>query len=410
MDNRRYYGLDALRGVMMMLGIVLHGSQFYIADPPIPVPTDPHTSPLFTVIVLFIHSFRMPLFFVLAGFFTSLLVEKYGIRGSYVNRLKRIAAPLAVGMVTIVPLTGWLAISFFVSVSTGEHVLVTRLAQIEALDLSGLAEYGIRPDPSPVHLWFLYYLLWFYLTIPICRAVVAWSVRAGLEARLAAAVRSPWLMPFLGLWTAATLWPFKSAVVFEGFIYFTPHLPSLVYYGSFFVLGYAFHHYREILETFRMNLGRFALLAAVLFPAALWFSGQDLAARGGDPLLHAGATVLHGLATWALIYTFAGMFLRWFDYDSPWILYISQSSYWVYLVHMPAVSLVAWALLPMDLSAYVKFPIVAACATVMCFTSYHYAARRSWISVLLNGKRFHLDWPWRAAPPSASASPAASST
>lgn len=69
-DNRRYHSLDALRGIMMMLGIVLHASQWYITEPPggIPMPRDASTSYLFDVIMHFIHSFRMPLFFVLAGF------------------------------------------------------------------------------------------------------------------------------------------------------------------------------------------------------------------------------------------------------------------------------------------------------------------------------------------------------
>ena len=31
MDNRRYYGLDALRGSMMLLGVVIHSAQFYVA-------------------------------------------------------------------------------------------------------------------------------------------------------------------------------------------------------------------------------------------------------------------------------------------------------------------------------------------------------------------------------------------
>lgn len=395
MDTRRYHALDALRGVMMMLGIVLHGSQFYVADPPIPIPTDPNAAPVFGVIVLFIHSFRMPLFFVLAGFFTSLLVEKYGLRGSYVNRAKRIAVPLLVGLLTIVPITGWLAVSFFVSVSTGEAGLVTSLAQVEVLDLSALAEYGIRPEPSPAHLWFLYYLLWFYLTIPLCRALVRLTVRAGMEDALMRLVRSTLLLPILAAWTALTLTAFRGGLVFEGFIYFTPHLPSLAYYGSFFLLGYVFHHYRPILETFVRTLPATATLAAVMFPVSLWLSFRELQGAG-DPWLHGAAVFAHGLTTWALIYAFTGAFLRWLDYASPWILYISQSSYWVYLVHMPVVTGLALLLLPLDASAYLKFPLVALGATLICFLSYHYLARRSWISTMLNGRTFTDDWPWRA--------------
>ena len=98
MDPRRYHGLDALRGVVMMLGIVIHAAVYFLAYPPLPVPLDPSSSPVFDVIVVFVHSFRMPLFFVLAGFFASLLVEKYGIAGSYRNRVKRVLLPLLLSL------------------------------------------------------------------------------------------------------------------------------------------------------------------------------------------------------------------------------------------------------------------------------------------------------------------------
>lgn len=397
MDTRRYHGLDALRGVMMMLGIVLHGAQFYVADPPIPVPTDPDNSHVFTFLILFIHSFRMPVFFLLAGFFASLLMEKYGLRGSLVNRAKRVAAPLVLALLTILPVTGWLVLSFLISAASGEQRLLTHLDQLAMLDIEGLAAAGIRPEPSPGHLWFLYYLLWFYLTLPLCRSLLAWTDRRGLGPRLDAIARSGWLLPGLALWTMLTLLPFRNAVVLEGFVYFTPHLPSMLYYGTFFVLGYAFHHHRGFLEACSARLPQAALIAAVSFPLALWASAMDLAEGGIDTGMHLLAAALHGVATWALVYALVGAFLRWFDHDSPWILYISQSSYWVYLAHMPAVSLVAWLLLPLSAPALLKFLTVVTVASLLCFTSYHQLVRRSWISVLLNGRTFDSDWPWREA-------------
>jgi len=81
-DNRRYYGLDALRGGMMLLGVVLHSAEFYISRPlpqMVGFPLDRNSSYLFDLVFHFIHSFRMPLFFVLAGFFAALLVEKRGM-------------------------------------------------------------------------------------------------------------------------------------------------------------------------------------------------------------------------------------------------------------------------------------------------------------------------------------------
>jgi peptidoglycan/LPS O-acetylase OafA/YrhL len=399
-DSRRYYALDALRGVMMMLGIVLHASIFYIAYPPLPFPTDSHTSVVFDAIVLFIHSFRMPLFFVLAGFFTSLLVEKYGMGGSYENRAKRILAPFVLGLFTFVPLTAWAAVSMLVSAQTGERQLVVSLVQLEALDFSAMEAAGMRPDPSPAHLWFLYFLLFFYLLIP----VLMWANRRLEGTRLDAACRrfvgSALALPVFGLWTALTLIPFRGGLVFEGFTYFVPEFDALLYYGSFFVLGWFFHRWRGVLEVFRDTVRTTGLAACVLFPIGALL-GERVLAGDQSTVVQAGAVLANGLATWALIYAVTGLFLRYLDSPSPWSLYISQSSYWVYLLHMPVVSFCAWYLLELNVPAGVKFAIDVTLTTVLCFASYHYLVRRSWVSVLLCGKRFDLDWPWRR--PSAAA-------
>jgi fucose 4-O-acetylase-like acetyltransferase len=71
----------------------------------LPIPTDPSTHYIFDLLVHFIYSFRMPLFMVLAGFFTSLLLAKRGLQGTFINRGKRILGPLLVSCLTILPLT-----------------------------------------------------------------------------------------------------------------------------------------------------------------------------------------------------------------------------------------------------------------------------------------------------------------
>ena len=139
----------------------------------------------------------------------------------------------------------------------------------------------------------------------------------------------------------------------EGFVYFEPHLPSLVYYGSFFVFGCLFHRQRGFLQALTRKVGLWAVLAALMFPLSLWASRLDHAAQGASVALHLGAVLANGLCTWALIYLMLGCALRYFDRESPWIQYLSQSSYWVYLV------------------------------------------QKTWISGFLHGRRFDLKWPWR---------------
>lgn len=393
MDERRYYGLDALRGVMMLLGIVIHSAMFYTESEVIPV-RDRKTSPVFEVVVLFVHSFRMPLFFLLSGFFGALLVERYGMKRAYWNRIERIFVPFLIGLVTVVPLAGWLALSFGVSVEAGTKVLWTMNPQ--NLEWAGRMARKLFPErgrlPAPAHLWFLYYLMLFYLLMPLCLAARRVIERRGWAMSLARMAASPWLPLALAAWTAWTLWPYRGA--FVGLTYLRPQLESLFYYGTFFVLGYLFHGFRELLTTCQRHLGAYVLASALVFLASLGPSNLDYRQGGTTTWLHLVTVCLNGALTWLLVYASIGLFQRFFDRDTPWVAYISQSSYWVYLVHLPIVSFAGWYLVDVDLPAAAKFTLAGTFTTVVCFASYHYLVRRTWLSVLLNGRRFSLRWPW----------------
>ena len=95
--------LDALRAGAMLLGIVLHASLSFF--PSFWMVTDRQQSDVFGILFSAVHGFRMPLFFVMSGFFSAMLLHRRG-RGALVkHRFQRVFLPLLVGMFTIVPLT-----------------------------------------------------------------------------------------------------------------------------------------------------------------------------------------------------------------------------------------------------------------------------------------------------------------
>lgn len=176
MDERRYFGLDALRGGMMMLGIVLHAAELYLSAPPpqfAGFPADRNNSLLFDLVFHFIHAFRMPVFFVLAGFFSALLVERRGLWGTYKNRAARVLAPLVVALLTILPITLLFVLDFMMAARYGVHDWVPDLKLLPRMerDMAAAAAAGGATGGgkySPLHLWFLLYLLYFYLLLPVC--------------------------------------------------------------------------------------------------------------------------------------------------------------------------------------------------------------------------------------------------
>ncbi len=113
----RRHDLDALRAGAMLLGIVLHAGMSFFDNPMWPA-QDASRAPAMGLVVMAIHGFRMPLFFLLSGYFTAMLAGRRGLGGLLRHRGKRIALPLAVGMATIVPLVWAVSIWGYMSPTT----------------------------------------------------------------------------------------------------------------------------------------------------------------------------------------------------------------------------------------------------------------------------------------------------
>jgi hypothetical protein len=104
-DPRRH-DLDALRAVAMLLGIVLHATLAYVPGVPWPV-QDTQKDPLLGILFWVIHGFRMPLFFLISGFFTAMLFSKRGMVTMLAQRYKRVFVPFILALTTIVPFFEW---------------------------------------------------------------------------------------------------------------------------------------------------------------------------------------------------------------------------------------------------------------------------------------------------------------
>ncbi len=104
----RRHDLDALRAFAMLLGIVLHAAMSFMPEFPWIV-QDTRQNGIYSLIYFAIHGFRMPLFFLVSGFFTAMLWRKRGTRSLLTNRFKRIAIPLLLGALTIVPAMNWIS-------------------------------------------------------------------------------------------------------------------------------------------------------------------------------------------------------------------------------------------------------------------------------------------------------------
>ena len=107
--DKRYHDLDALRAIAMLLGIVLHGMITFIELPVAIWPTQVNKSEVYLYALHAIHGFRLPLFFLISGFFTAMLWRKRGLTALLKHRAKRILLPLVVFLPLI-----WVALVFVI--------------------------------------------------------------------------------------------------------------------------------------------------------------------------------------------------------------------------------------------------------------------------------------------------------
>mgnify|MGYP001158688929 FL=1 len=95
----RYHGFDLLRSVAMLLGIVIHAPIVYadrvVAQEVVPMVTNlPELEDWIGVILLWIHCWRMPTFFLIAGFMSILVIERTSTTFFLRDRILRVACPM----------------------------------------------------------------------------------------------------------------------------------------------------------------------------------------------------------------------------------------------------------------------------------------------------------------------------
>jgi peptidoglycan/LPS O-acetylase OafA/YrhL len=103
-----------------------------------------------------------------------------------------------------------------------------------------------------------------------------------------------------------------------------------------------------------------------------------------DKAIYAG---LYALSVWGWTLGIIGAAMRLLQRENAAIRYVSDASYWIYIVHLPIVMALHVALAPLALSWFAKFPMVVGLTLAISFVSYELLVRYSWIGAILNGKR-----------------------
>lgn len=370
-QNNRIYGLDALRAIAMLLGIVLHASIAYKIYPNPTWPSDnQYHSWFFDGLYLFIHSFRMQLFYLVAGFFACLLYKKIGESAFIRHRLKRIVIPFAGSLIFILPLTiaPFLYYKYFVAdqlpVQAAKHLFYRQLFR-----WNGMA-----------HLWFLYYLVIFY-------GVMLAVLRIKPLQRFRLKLNPGSFLQVLGLGIVLAFIQvifFRESVV-EVSTGILPKVSHLLYYGFFFIVGYHLHHNQSAFLQLARHTWLYLLLGIIFTGGMFYILATDT--PEGQLSTTLPAKLLAAMQTIFLVFGAIGFFLRYLNSERPYLKYIADASYWLYLVHLSLVASLQILFRYTNVPGAMRFGLVLLITSLIALATYQWFIRYSFIGDILHGPR-----------------------
>ncbi|MFC3124915.1 acyltransferase family protein [Pseudoroseomonas globiformis] len=379
---QRWDYLDQLRAILMLVGIPYHVGLIY-ASHAAWIIDSPDESMLVTGFLQFSHTFRMPVFFLLAGFFSMLMIRRQGVGRWFQGRLWRVGVPLLTSLLLISPLI----------------VLATATAQGGfGYALAGLLAEARHPTENwTVHLWFLIYLLAYCGLLAL-----VWQMRGPLRLEWAigaaqdALERRPWLgwLGLFGLGIATLGTAVVAAALEASYLLGNIMIPALFMADLLVFLAGALLALRlSWLEHFTRPRPVIWVLAVV---AATVMSVTQPEETAIARIVTYFLMPIVGVLAAHVLFSAARM---WLDRSTAFSREMVQGAMSMYLVHVVFVCWLGLAFLYVPLPALVEFALI----TVVAFAAswgFHRLVRRSpLLALLFNGVRPAVRAPTLAAAP-----------
>ncbi len=304
----------------------------------------------------FIYIWHMPLLFLIAGAATWFALDVRGSGGYIRERALRLIVPALIAFLTYIPFMTyihWIGRNNAPTFLTHWQGFFT----INGADLSGLGGAF-----TPAHLWFILFLFIFaVLTLPVFMWFKTETGRRVCE-RIAGWFAIPGVM-------------FLPAVL----IALLSLLPALGDKNPFTYLGlYVFGFLLMSHPRFQQTLDRFAPLALIVALAAtVGYYLPEIQRIRINPETPTG--YLYGLVeilcTWSWLLTMVGFGHRFLNRTSPALRYLSEAAFPVYLLHLPANTLIGWFVVRMDADSAVKYLLINLGTFALTFALYEVIRR-----------------------------------
>ena len=412
--SERYHGLDFVRAIAMLLGLVLHVCIFFMpADNYLWFSGEYSGDPVNRWLLNFIHLFRMELFFLMAGFFAELVIIRKGFSSLVRDRAKRILMPFIFGVLIMVPLHFFIinVNGFYSSTLDGMGIF----ERYKSLFLWGVFADKVIYDQSDTlaHYWFMYYLIIIYIFHFIFRPIVNPILNNnGISQFWKFCIEHRYGVLLLG----ALSFPLQYSLTN---IFFPPSgydvpIVDLVFYGMYYFAGVLLFKSREVLKFLSSNCWFYFFLSIPFFlfldtPTKSFTFEKSVVTDitswriSNFKYLHEGifyggwpkVVIAYGRAVscWLMCFAFIGLAHRYLNKPSAKIRYLADSAYWVYWIHLPLTFGLSKVAQQFELNSLTKSYVIMLFSTFIIYWSYNTFVRYSFLGDFFMGRRKSRDEP-----------------
>jgi glucan biosynthesis protein C len=166
---------------------------------------------------------------------------------------------------------------------------------------------------------------------------------------------------------------------------FMPVARILLAYGVFFSAGWFLYENVDLLETCQRHVWAQLTFCLLLIPFSMWYERGWNGSHNTTFFVRAG---YHALFVWCLTFSLIGLFQRYLDRPIAKMRYLSDSSYFLYLVHMPVLIVVQLGLARVGGPPALKCFILLAVSVPVMLVMYHHLVRPTVIGLALNGRKY----------------------
>ena len=366
--TERFHGLDAVRGIAMLLGIVIHASLPYIEGLPKGLwPSDKNTSNVIAIIFQFIHIWRMPIFFIISGFFANLVITRKSLIIWWKNRFLRLVLP---------------AMIFF-------PIMSLTIPWIFMYGYTGNINFFFSNEGQPHHLWFLYHLFIFVLFSIFIRffGLIIYKFFKQINLIVVVDIFNT-VKSFLGKHIFDSRFPVLMIFVFFIFNLFSGAelITNPLASGLYFLFGYRLYKNNLLFDFIKSNW-KYYLIGGLTVTIIFFILDTQVSNFAKEDVRWIPWVILKISSAVLLSFSFIGLAEDKFSNLNPMVRFISDSSYWVYLIHLPLVAFITFFMFKITIFAELKFLIAIILTTAICLVTYKYLVKSTIIGTLLNGKK-----------------------